>query len=85
MNTMQISVKHQGYELVMTEDGEFKCPHYNAEVEPPCCGGGAYIACGCQGVYSVSCPDCQNDDMLDWEKDNIIEAYIGNMEDRYDD
>ena len=73
-----ITVRHEGYYTVMDEDGDFHCPHDNVEIEPPCCSGGAYIACGCQGMYNVYCPDCHNDDLTD----NDIEAILDNYNER---
>lgn len=70
---MKIVVKQYGFATEMNEDGEFRCPHYNVEVEPPCCFGGAIIECGCRGMYSVYCPDCDNEDLTDLEIEVILE------------
>ena len=66
------------YEL--NEDGDFACLHERAEVTPPCCstrGSSGYIECGCGGLYSVYCPDCDYMNMPDSEIDALIEASIG--------
>jgi hypothetical protein len=68
-------------EYERNEDGEFKCPHYEAEVIPPCCDG---RDCGCRGGYGVDCRACNNEDLTDNDVDNIIEAYIGSREEIYD-
>lgn len=76
---MQIQVKSQGYETVMNEDGEFVCPHYDVDVEPPCCstrGSSGYIECGCGGDYNIYCNDCKNEDMTDSDYDRVFEDYI---------
>jgi hypothetical protein len=57
----------------LTEDGYFKCDHEFAEVTPPCCSG---RDCGCYGLYSVYCPDCDYMNMPDFEVDALIEATI---------
>lgn len=70
------------YEL--NEDGEFRCLHERAEVEPPCCstrGSSGYIECGCGGMYSVYCPDCDYMNMPDNEVEALIEAFIGDPSD----
>ena len=70
---MKIAVRHEGYEVHLI-NGEFRCPHLNVEVIPPCCSPyQRIIECGCQGVYSVYCPDCHNEDMRDYEYSDIIE------------
>lgn len=57
----------------LTEDGEFTCDHEFAEVTPPCCNGND---CGCYGLYSVYCPDCDYMNMPDFEVDALIGATI---------
>lgn len=50
------------------------CSHPNAEVVPPCCttrSSNGLIECGCGGVSTVECPDC--DDQLD---DDTIEKIL---------
>lgn len=59
------------YEL--NEDGEFVCLHERAEVEPPCCSG---RDCGCYGLYSVYCPDCDYMNMPERDVEALIEASI---------
>lgn len=64
-------------EYILNEDGEFKCQHENAEVEYDR-GGDGITEPG--PSYSVYCPDCQNDDMEQYEVDNIIDAYLSDRE-----
>ncbi len=64
----------------LTEDGYFKCDHEFAEVTPPCCstrGPSGYIECGCGGMYSVYCPDCDYMNMADFEVEELVENFIG--------
>lgn len=66
------------YEL--SEDGDFRCLHERAEVTPPCCstvGSSGYIECGCGGLYSVYCPDCDYMNMPDYEVNDLIESLTG--------
>lgn len=75
---MKITVKEQGYATVMNEDGEFKCPHENIVIEKPCCsstGSSGYIECGCRGLSTVYCEDCDSEDLTDWESSEIMENY----------
>ena len=70
---MTVAIKHiETPEYVMNEDGEFRCLHENVEVEPPCCSG---RDCGCYGMYSVYCPDCDNEDLTEVEAQAIIDSY----------
>ena len=57
----------------LTEDGEFTCDHEYAEVTPPCCSG---ADCGCYGLYSVYCDDCDYMNMPEFEVEALIEATI---------
>lgn len=80
---MNINVKHEGYALYLTDDIEWRCWHVidasNVEVEPPCCSAFIrIIECGCGGMYSVYCPDCQNDDMSENDITNILEGIYDN-------
>lgn len=78
----KILVRHEGYEVHLI-DGEFRCPHLNVEVISPCCssvGSSGYIECGCGGKYSVYCPDCQNEDLRDYEINDIIEKELEKYE-----
>ena len=59
--------------FTMDEDGYFRCDHEYVEVEPPCCSGSD---CGCYGLYSVYCSDCDNEDLNESEVDDLIEATI---------
>lgn len=74
-----IKVKHLGYKTAMNEDGEFRCPHENVEIKKPCCsvrGSSGYIECGCGGQYSVYCHDCKNEDLQEWEAQDILNDYL---------
>lgn len=71
---MNIKIKYKetsSYSL--TEDGEFTCDHEFAEVTPPCCDG---LDCGCYGLYSVICDDCDYMNMPDFEVEALIEGTI---------
>jgi len=58
----------------LEEDGTgFKCDHEFAEVTPPCCNGND---CGCYGLYSVYCPDCDYMNMPEFEIEALVEATI---------
>lgn len=49
--------------LEMNEYGEFECPHYNTEIEEPCCSGydnEGNISCGCMGQTNTYCRDCKD-------------------------
>lgn len=50
-----------------------KCEHPNAEVFPPCCDG---KACGCYGMFTVFCPDCEATQIPDSEMDRLINDFI---------
>jgi len=74
---MKIAVKEITSISVMNEDGEFFCPHLDVEIEEPCCSGrdsDGLISCGCQGMFSVYCPDCGNKDMTQNQVDEILEG-----------
>lgn len=86
---VQIEVKTDkySYPVYLNEDGEFRCPHENVEIEAPCCSGRdseGLISCGCYGSYSVYCPDCHNDDLEQHEVDSIVENYL-DQEPDYED
>lgn len=71
---MKIPVRFEGYPVHLIDD-EWRCLHENVEVEAPCCttrGSSGYIECGCGGQYSIYCNDCDNDDLRDYECDDII-------------
>lgn len=70
--------KYTDYAVVMNEDGEFRCPHENVEVEYEQ-GGDGYTEPA--GGWSVYCYDCHNDDMHDFEADNLVEAHNERDED----
>lgn len=55
-------------------DVERICTHPNAYIEKACCstrGSSGMIECGCGGMSTVECPDC--DDQLD---DETIEKIL---------
>ena len=68
---MKVVVIDTGYSVELNEDGEFKCPHENTVVNPPCCNG---RDCDCRGTYYVYCEDCNNEDLEDYEADLILEG-----------
>lgn len=74
---MRIDIKQTGGTYLL-EKGEFICQHDNIEIEPPCCWAAdsdtGYISCGCGGMTSVYCPDCDNSDLTGDE----VEFQIGN-------
>lgn len=55
----------------MNEDGEFRCDHEFAETTPPCCSG---RDCGCYGLWSVYCDDCDYMNMPEDEMNALLEA-----------
>ena len=65
---------------ILNEDGEFRCPHDEVTVEPPCCNG---TDCGCHGMHSVYCDDCDNEDMMEHEIDQILEDHTYSFEPAY--
>ena len=72
----KIVVRSEGYPVHLIE-GEWRCWHVidpsEVEVEPPCCSAfSRIIECGCGGLYSVYCYDCQNDDMTETDIENIL-------------
>lgn len=76
----KITVRHEGYEVHLI-NGEFRCPHLNIEVTPPCCSPyQRIIECACQGMYSIYCPDCQNEDLRDYDISDIIEKELEKYE-----
>lgn len=67
-----IPIKIEGYATVMNKDGEFHCPHEEVEIEyEP--GGDGRTEPG--ESWSVYCPDCWNDDMPQWQVDQLVEEY----------
>ena len=79
MKTIEVKVDRYAYPVYLNEDGEFRCPHENVEIEAPCCSGRdkyGNVDCGCYGSYSVYCPDCHNDDMERHEVDSIVESHL---------
>lgn len=69
---MQIKVTNQDYKTVMNEDGTFRCEHKSIEIEPPCCDG---RDCGCHGLYTVHCNDCDDRDLEEWQAQDILDKY----------
>lgn len=67
---MRIEVRQAGFPAVMNTDGEFRCPHLDTEVIPPCCTG---RDCACNGQYSVVCHDCQGEDLTQDTINELIE------------
>lgn len=65
----------------MNEDGEFRCPHDNVEVEYDV-GGDGITEPG--PSWSVYCYDCHNEDMTDSQIDDYIEAAMEPPEPDYD-
>jgi len=81
---MIVTVRHEGYPVYLIDD-EWRCPHLNVEVTPPCCSPfQRIIECACQGMYSVYCQDCKNEDMREYEPHDIIENYLDNENKEYD-
>lgn len=78
---MRVPVKFQSITYVMDEDGEFRCPHDNVEVEYDV-GGDGYTEPG--PSWSVYCSDCHNDDLTDSEADTYIELAMEPDEPDYD-
>ncbi len=69
---MNISVRFEGYAVQFIND-EWRCPHTTIVIRPPCCQAGNGITeCDCQGMYRIDCTDCQNDDLRDYELDELI-------------
>lgn len=80
MDKINIPVKEievSSYSLI-EGDTRFKCDHEFAEVEYDQ-GGDGITEPG--PSYSVYCYDCHNDQMEQYEVDDIIEAYISDRED----
>ena len=73
---MKINAKERHTEYVRDEDGNFRCTHLEAKVIPPCCTtpdqDTGRISCGCQGDYSIYCDECKNEDLTDYETDELI-------------
>lgn len=77
---MKIQVKYIETSSYSLKEGEtaLSCDHELAEVSPPCCSGfdAGLPSCGCGGMYSVYCGDCDYMNMPDHEVDALIEASI---------
>lgn len=84
----KIDVKFVETSSYSLKDGDtfLTCDHEFAEITPPCCstrGSSGYIECGCGGMYSVYCPDCDYMNMPDNEVDELIEAFVGEPPEDY--
>lgn len=56
-------------------DRAFYCTHNNIEVEKPCCNGNN---CGCWGTDKIYCPDCDNEDLSQYDADDyFLNSLIG--------
>ena len=76
---MNIKVVQYGYPVHLNEDNEWRCLHQDVIIERPCCssaGSSGYVECGCGGMMSVYCNDCDNDDLRDYEINEIMELYL---------
>jgi len=72
---MKIAVtqdRYTNYPVYLNEDGEFRCPHDNADVEYEQ-GGDGYTEPA--GGWTVYCNDCHNDDLRDDEAEALIENH----------
>lgn len=78
---MTIQVKqYQNQISKMDEDGNFRCVHNRVDILPPCCNGRdseGFLTCMCMGLYSVLCMDCNNEDMMEYDADHILEREFG--------
>lgn len=72
---IDVKVDRWAYPVYLNEDGEFRCPHEDTEVEYDA-GGDGITEPGAS--WSVYCNDCHNDDMQQHEVDSIVEAYRDN-------
>lgn len=74
---MRVKVDHLKTTYILI-NGKFVCQHENIEIDPPCCTtpdpDTGRISCACEGMTSVYCPDCNNEDLSGDE----IEFKIGN-------
>lgn len=62
---MNIPITFERTSVYILEDETMRCRHDFVEIEPPCCDG---TDCGCHGLCTVYCPDCENKDMTETEK-----------------
>ncbi len=54
------------------------CDHEFVEVTPPCCTG-RVSDCGCFGEYQISCPDCDESKIPQFELDDLVNRYLGGL------
>jgi hypothetical protein len=76
---MKVKVRYievSSYSLI-EGDTRFKCDHEYAEVEYDQ-GGDGITEPG--PSHSVYCSDCHNKDLEQYEVDDIVDAYLGNLE-----
>lgn len=81
---MNINVRHIDTGTLRNGDLDFedanghivltlRCSHENAHVENPCCSVLEGAHCGCRGVYSVVCPDCDHiQDLSDEDTERML-------------
>lgn len=65
-----IAVKYQGYDTVMNEDGEFRCPHPHATAVYEPGGDGVTEP---RGGWLVDCSDCDNEDLTQPDAERILD------------
>lgn len=77
---VQITIKTDrwSYPVYLNEDGEFRCPHEDPQIDYDIGGDGITEPGPSWGVY---CYTCHNDDMRDHEIDSILENYWAERED----
>lgn len=79
---MNIPVKYTGYLVVMSEDGEWVCPHDTLEYDYDA-GGDGITEPGAS--WSIYCNDCQNEDMTQFDADWLIENHIEELRDNQEE
>lgn len=75
MKRIEVKEDRYAYAVYLNEDGLFKCPHEDIEIEYDR-GGDGYTEPG--PSWSVYCNDCFNDDMEQHEVNSILEGYFDN-------
>lgn len=76
-----VKVDRYSYPVLMDEDGNFRCPHEDVDIEYDR-GGDGWTEPG--PSWSVYCNDCHNDDMSQDEVDSIVENHQ-EAQNEYDD
>lgn len=71
---MKIIVKDLSTTKKMYEDGAFRCAHEEINIEEPCCDG---HDCGCYGLRSIYCVDCENTELTEQDAIEIMNNYGG--------